>query len=69
MSIIFIFKGILIKASGHSFKVFFLLLLFFWKSNIQIVGFLKVGYICLKEQGKQGAIMPGKGGESPLAAL
>lgn len=32
-----------------------------------MVGFLQVGYICLKEQGKQGANKPGKGGESLLA--
>lgn len=49
MFIIFIFKGILIKANGHFFRDFF------YESDIQIVGFLTVGYICLMGPEKHGA--------------
>lgn len=56
MFIIFIFKGILVKASGYTFKVFSINL------DIQTVSFLKVGYICLMEPEKHRANHPVKDG-------
>lgn len=57
MFIIFIFKGILIKASGHSFKAFSI------NPDIQIVCFLKVGHICVMEQEKHWGNQPFKDGQ------